>query len=367
MPENKGKVREDDFVSKICKDPNNPPNALMLFGYVGRSSEEDHTRLYFDPELRNYIEIKDEDILHQQPLPKEASHLGGSYFWINRDAEITHGAVGPQRTKARFFEGPIAAQVAGLAGEVAPHLPTLPGPICLPPTLPQAACPVTVPPGCHTVPGALCPTLSPTIAICCAQTPHLPCPTPLCPTHQPSCVLPLCPTHQPTPCPICPTQVLPLCPTHQPTCALPLCPTHQPSCIPLCPTHQPSCVLPLCPTHQPTCVPLCPTHQPSCVLPACPTHQPTVCLPCPTHQPTPCPVCPTPLCTHAPISQCGPCQTVPLHCPTSVFACNSQICPSATIPCQTVPPGCPIVSAVACPSGAVCGGGPVGGGGGPIA
>ncbi len=33
--------------------------------------------------------------------------LGGSRLWIKKDAELIHGKVGPNRTKAKFLEGRI--------------------------------------------------------------------------------------------------------------------------------------------------------------------------------------------------------------------------------------------------------------------
>lgn len=105
----------DEFVKKLVPDPASPPDTLLLSGFLGASSEENHTRLYFDMELASYIEIPDEAILHTEPLSADRSGLGGSYVWIKRDAEVIHGKVGVQRPKAKFFEGPIMQQYSGAA------------------------------------------------------------------------------------------------------------------------------------------------------------------------------------------------------------------------------------------------------------
>src|SRR5262249_589393 len=97
MPENKPRIPEDDFVSKVVKDPKQPPDAILLSGFLGKSSEEGHIRLYFDPGLSQYVEIPNDAILHTQEIPKEASPLGGSNVWINSQAELIYGKVGPQR------------------------------------------------------------------------------------------------------------------------------------------------------------------------------------------------------------------------------------------------------------------------------
>ena len=49
--------RLDEFVSKVVSDPKQPPNSLLLIGYLGASSEDNHIRLYFDAQLSDYIEI----------------------------------------------------------------------------------------------------------------------------------------------------------------------------------------------------------------------------------------------------------------------------------------------------------------------
>ena len=101
MPRQTGNNKTAGFVDQIVKDPNNPPDALLLQGYLGASSEEDHIRLYLDPQLSDYVEIPQDAVLHTVDLPPEQSPLGGSYVWINRDADVTHGKAGGDRPSQR--------------------------------------------------------------------------------------------------------------------------------------------------------------------------------------------------------------------------------------------------------------------------
>src|SRR5215212_5276624 len=109
-------LRYDDFVRRIVQDPNEPPGVTLLSGYLGSSSEEGHVRLYLDEELCRYVEIPEKAIRHTQELPPEQSPLGGSLVWIDRDAEVLHGAAGSERRKATFLEGQIAHDYIGGAG-----------------------------------------------------------------------------------------------------------------------------------------------------------------------------------------------------------------------------------------------------------
>jgi hypothetical protein len=202
---------KNDFIKKIVKDPSAPPDVLMLTGFLGDSSEEGHTRLYFDTQLSTFVEIPNDAILHVHDLPKDQSPLGEKYVWIQRDAMLVHGKVGPERMRAKFLEGPIAQAFAGAAAGGTAVLPTIfqscPGPATL--ACPSLACPTQA-----NCPSVACPTL--------AACPSLICPTQVaCPT-QANCPSVACPTLAACPSLICPTQVA--CPT-QANCPSVACPT----------------------------------------------------------------------------------------------------------------------------------------------
>ncbi len=74
------------FVSKLVSDPANPPETMIVAGYLGDSSVEGHARLYLVPDLSDYLEIPKDSILHQDKVPGD--QLGGVYVWIQRDAKI---------------------------------------------------------------------------------------------------------------------------------------------------------------------------------------------------------------------------------------------------------------------------------------
>jgi hypothetical protein len=124
MAAERPKIRLDEFVAKVVPDPNNAGELLLVNGFLGKSSEEDHTRIYWDASLNTYVDVKDADIVHTESLSKEASPLGGSYVWVKRDAKVYFGA-GGQSTKGKFFEGPLMNAYGGqFAGAGAPALGT---------------------------------------------------------------------------------------------------------------------------------------------------------------------------------------------------------------------------------------------------
>ena len=355
MPEQKRKFKVADFVSKIVKDPNAPPNTLLLQGYLGDSSDEGHVRLYLDPQLSDYVEIPEADILHTQEAPN--SSLGETYVWINLDAELTHGKAGPQRLKASFLEGRLQQQFLGGAAAAAPQ----PGPIPTPPF------------------SVLCPPHS--VGFGCV----------------PSIVLDFCPTRFPI---ACQSRLIYQCHTHAPYLCPVSVPVYQchPSVATPCPSHSLTCqsVLTPCPSlpmvqcHPSVATP-CQSQSLTCqsVLTPCISHN----VPCPTQNPVQCPPasggfgcgpvgpgpeqfaaaaavqppslgpqqCPGAVVQHPTLlphlcpsvfeicpSRVTPCHSVPIfHCPSVIDLCPSQLDP----PCPSrIPIQCPSRILVQCPS-----------------
>jgi hypothetical protein len=329
-----------DFVAKIVKDPKQPPATVMLTGFLGASSEEGHTRLYFDANLSSYVEIPNDAILHTQDVATEQGGLGGSYVWINRDAELIHGPAGSQRPKGKFLEGPImqahlqgafagGGAAAGGAGIAAPQFQTLHATACCPP--PPISFVVACPPTLHQV---HCPPF---------QT-FVNCPTQLC------SVGPACQISHVVQCPL---------PTTQPPCGIA---SAQFICPPFGPCPSIACQSIACQSI--ACQPgggvgggpaalaataACQTLPQNCgIVPPsfvnCPTHAPLLCpvTPhCPTHPPLLCPVTP-----HCPPTPHAPCQSW-ICPPTPPVVCATHVC--------TVPPQCPFPSAqFVCPSFGPC-------------
>ncbi len=278
-------VKNDEFVSKIVTDPKNPPNTLLLKGFIGASSEAGHIRLYMDSALSDYVEIPESAVLYAQQLTKEESPLGGSNVWIQRDASLIHGPILAARPKASFLEGRIMTTHA-CAVQGRPFLPktvmitctdvgpcptdacTNFGPKCHTQTVVTCPAPCPIP----TQSGTTCPAPCPTPTLDgpnCPTTPGFTCSGPSCPTTaDTTCCGPLCPTFPANTCggPNCPTVSGTTCPA--PTCTQsgPSCPTTQGTTCPApCPTTQSG---PSCPTHFTCGGPHCQTiDDPSCPFP----------------------------------------------------------------------------------------------------
>lgn len=81
-------LREDDFVFHVVKDPSDPPDALLIVGFIGKSSKPECVRIYLDVMLGAYIDLPERSVLHGQRVPESQSPLGGWYIWVKRDLDL---------------------------------------------------------------------------------------------------------------------------------------------------------------------------------------------------------------------------------------------------------------------------------------
>ena len=191
MPADKGpQLKIDQFTAKAVPDPKSP-DAQLVTGFLGASSESDKTRIYFDASLSSFVDVATSDILNTQAIPESQSPLGGSYIWLKRSAVATFGSAGGQSSTGTFFQGPLMAAYGGqFAGAAA---------------------------------GAVVPT--PPIPV---QSHYVICnPSPYLCTRYVTCG--------------CPPSYYHPCASHIVVCFTPLCPIQSAICSPNCPVASPGC------------------------------------------------------------------------------------------------------------------------------
>jgi hypothetical protein len=152
------KTSKSTFPNSVVSDPKRPPDVVLLWGFVGESSEEDHARLYSDAQLSQYVEIPKKAIVFRHDVEAGVSPLGGSYLWVRRDAEITCGRADGVRWKTVLTsQVQTGNQARGLnmsspypGGPCVPCQPCLPPPPPCQPCFPPSPChPCFPPPPCY--------------------------------------------------------------------------------------------------------------------------------------------------------------------------------------------------------------------------
>jgi hypothetical protein len=359
MPEDL-KPTLDDFTAKVVNDPAKPQETLLLQGFLGASSQPDHTRVYSDLTLQSYVDVANTDIIHIEPISKDQSPMGGSYLWVKKDADVLPGTpTGPGTAKAKFLEGPIATEGAGASPAIVAR-PTVPIVACHPTIFVTACAPSLRPGSCITE--AACPTRNPcfvgTAAACQIPNPTI---NEVTPQVQQVAAQPVVHVAQPAqlavaaqpqfgvggtaPSVACPTWFCPPPQTAPFHCVL-----HTPNCpqvahhtvAPVCHQTVMASVCIICPTHGCTQVgPECPMHTPLCPQEAAPV---AVAAPRAMVAPAAGPA------TVAP-AQCVATAVVALCAPTPLHNCPTQLCPTPLHHCPSVSGfDCPSVNRFHCPS-----------------
>jgi hypothetical protein len=237
---------EAEFVRRIVTDPKNVPDVMRLYGYPGASSEENHDRLYLNPDLSQYVEVPRHAILHRMAVPTEQDPNGAVVVWVRRDAALIYKSAPAAQALAQYFAGAIAGATA--AGAAAAPRVALTHPVLCWPTRIGPACPDTV---------------------------QLPC-TPACPYPSEICTPACTPRYQTATGPEFCTIFRPDCAAAAPAVGPVLVGISYPG---LCIAHSVYCPLPL--SVPPAC-----QQTIACLTPACLTHFQ--------------PICATPICTPTP-------------------------------------------------------------------
>jgi hypothetical protein len=214
------KLPRDRVTAALVPDPSqSPPDAVVLHGWVGNSTDPNLLRLYLSHDMRTFVDVPEAEVLHSRQLPDDQ----GTLIWLPRTLSLTHQSTQSAEVQAQFLSGSIAGAHLPSAGptDIASQLPHVqPTPpytilychthVHMCPT-PLLTCPVTLPfcptEACQPSRLIICPT--PSAVYLCMHTQVGPCPTApyICYHSQVTCPSRICPSTT-IPChsaPMCPS------------------------------------------------------------------------------------------------------------------------------------------------------------------
>jgi hypothetical protein len=130
------RFKEHPIIERLRAEPGKEAEqTVRLMGYVGRSGKEGSIRLYPTlDDLSQYIEIREEDVLHSEDVPDTIMEHGASSLWVKASAELLHRQTQTQTVQAQFLGGGIAQE--NLRDQVTSPV----GQIQLIPTIYQVTC-----------------------------------------------------------------------------------------------------------------------------------------------------------------------------------------------------------------------------------
>jgi len=123
----------EPLVESLMPDPSQHAGAMAIVGFLGRSPRSGYWRLYMSPELSDYVEFGEADVVHTLPLSTQQSPLGGTSVWLKRDTELVYTRTVSLKAQAEFLQGPIMQDwmpdvgVQGLSIAAAAGRPGSPG------------------------------------------------------------------------------------------------------------------------------------------------------------------------------------------------------------------------------------------------
>lgn len=105
------KLTIDELPKKLIKNGEKIADILMIYGFVAASTDEESITFYFDPLLKNSINIHEKDIVHHVKMTKTHSLFGGTILWIkNASSYLNTYDTRNQQEAAQFFQGDIYQQ-----------------------------------------------------------------------------------------------------------------------------------------------------------------------------------------------------------------------------------------------------------------
>ena len=109
-------LKQDALVEQLAPDPADPQATIQLKGWLGKGVKAGSWRLYLTPQLDEYVQFQDKDIVHTQPIAPEQSPLGGTMIWLLAGTSLQHTRVTTRQLQAGFLSGGITANfMAGAA------------------------------------------------------------------------------------------------------------------------------------------------------------------------------------------------------------------------------------------------------------
>lgn len=90
MPPNGPPANDHPVVSALTSSDETPPDTIVFVGFNGRSPDG-RLRLYLNPDLSEWLDLADSDVVHHTEGLQEGNQLTPSALWVNRDAPVEYG------------------------------------------------------------------------------------------------------------------------------------------------------------------------------------------------------------------------------------------------------------------------------------
>jgi len=98
-------LQEDELAVKLVSADPCGSDAVLLTGYMGKGLRNGRWRLYKAPELKEYVEFGEEDVLHCEKTKSDLFPARASLVWLRADAKLVHQKAKSSTVAAEFLSG----------------------------------------------------------------------------------------------------------------------------------------------------------------------------------------------------------------------------------------------------------------------
>jgi hypothetical protein len=109
-------LKQDEVIARLVPDPADPPDVIAMVGFLGKSPKPKFWRLYQTLDLKDYVEIAEDDIVQSQSLKNERQPLGGTVIWVRSGARLQNSRSESRMAEADFMQGDITRKFLGETG-----------------------------------------------------------------------------------------------------------------------------------------------------------------------------------------------------------------------------------------------------------
>lgn len=102
-------LKQDRLIEQLVPDPSNPQPTIQLTGWLGNGKEAGSWHLYLTPQLDEYVEFSENDVVHSEPLEPSQSALGGTTVWLKAGTTLNHTQIVRRQVQADFLSGGITS------------------------------------------------------------------------------------------------------------------------------------------------------------------------------------------------------------------------------------------------------------------
>jgi hypothetical protein len=102
----------DELVEDLLGRDRVPPDLITLRGYLGESDARGYHRLFTEPALQRWVDIRDADIVYRERVSAEEGAYGArTVLWVRREATLVKVRMIGAEEESRFVLGPCGEEI----------------------------------------------------------------------------------------------------------------------------------------------------------------------------------------------------------------------------------------------------------------